>query len=181
MASLNTALDTGFAETLYKSMLYDIAFDALPKMLARFIGEGGFISVYSVISEASKRVYNYILERLPQKPSSLREAAALMKLMAGIHNSFGDSTVGVPKIHVEIISDHEAYVKCRGSGYSVNGEHRYVPVVFAGLVGGFLEALGFRVKPLRSEDSLRFLQPGELGVLAEGDSRECVVKVVARA
>ena len=181
MAAANLSLDTAFAETLYRSMLYDIAFDALPKMLAHLVGEGGFISVYNVIAEASKRVYSFILEKMPEKPKSLREAAMLMKLMAEIHNRFGDATVGVPRIHVEIVSDHEAYVKCRGSGFKGNGEHRYVPVVFVGLVGGFLEALGFHVKPLRSEDSVRFLQPGELGVLAEGDSRECIVKVVSKA
>ena len=172
-------LGQDFAERLYRSMLYDIVFVALPEMLERFVGEGGFISVYNVIAEASRNVYSFILRELKFKPRSLREAAMLMRVMAEIHNRFTDSTVGVPRVHVEVVSDHEAYIRCKGEGYE-GRNHRYVPVVFVGLVGGFLEALGFTVKPLKSRDSLRFLRDGELGVLAEGDSGECIVRVVSK-
>ncbi len=163
---------------LYQSMLYDVVFDALPSLLSRFVGTGGFIGVYDVISSAARRVFEPLAKMA--HVSSLRDAAMLMRAMAEVHNKFGEGLVEtVPRLIVRIESDGEAVVECEGEGYG-DANHELVPVVMAGLVGGFLSALGFRVKPLRSVDSMRFLRSGEVGVVAEGDGRRCRVRVLMR-
>ncbi len=55
-----------------------------------------------------------------------------------------------------------------------------IPVVFIGLVGGFLKALGFTVKPLKSDSGAKFLKPGELGVIARSEDSGRIVEVVRR-
>ncbi len=49
-----------------------------------------------------------------------------------------------------------------------------------GLVGGFLRALGFIVKPLKTEAAARFLKTGEVGVIAKSEDDKCVVEVIGR-
>jgi len=170
--------DASQALRLYESMLYDVVYDALPSLLSRFVGTGGFIGVYDVISSAARKVFEPLARMA--RVESLRDAARLMRAMAEVHNRFGEGLVEtVPRLVVRIESDHEAVVECEGVGYR-GSNHELVPVVMAGLVGGFLAALGFRVKPLRSIESLRFLRDGEIGVVAEGDGRRCRVRVVAK-
>ncbi len=159
---------------VYESMLYDIVFNALPDMLSKLIGEGGFIGTFMVISSASEHIFRVLAEQVGEG-IDLRQAAQLMRMMAEVHNEYGRQLIGVKPVEVRIASDGSISIEC-----VLDGHPDATPVVFMGLVGGFLRALGFNVKPLKSEAAARFLKPGEVGVTAKTVGDKCVVEVVGR-
>ncbi len=103
------------ARHVYESMLYDIVFNALPDMLSKLIGEGGFISTFMIISSASEHVFRVLAERINTN-LDLRQIAQLMRLMAEVHNEYGRHLIGTKPIEVRISADDNISIECRLQG-----------------------------------------------------------------